>query len=143
MTVYKSFSATETARLGADFARNAKPGDIICLQGPLGAGKTVFAQGFAREIGYTGRVVSPTFTIMNIYEGGQLPIYHFDLYRLEGGIDELIGIGYEDYFFANGICLIEWPEMVPEAIPPTAIWLEMKVDFALDAEYREISHVTK
>jgi len=138
VTSYNSFSAEETMAIAADFARAAKPGDIICLSGPLGAGKTVFAQGFAKEIGCIGHVTSPTFTILQVYEGGRLPIYHFDLYRLEGGLDELEGIGYEDYFYADGVCLIEWPSMIPEAMPPTAIWLEMSIDFTNDAESRKI-----
>ncbi|MCL2528225.1 MAG: tRNA (adenosine(37)-N6)-threonylcarbamoyltransferase complex ATPase subunit type 1 TsaE, partial [Defluviitaleaceae bacterium] len=99
MKKYKTATPEETAELAADYGRNAAPGDIVCLCGPLGAGKTVFAQGFARGLGYEGRVTSPTFTIMQEYEGGRLPLYHFDLYRLEGGAGELEGIGYEDYFY--------------------------------------------
>ena len=138
MTVYESFSADETARIAADFGRTAAAGDIICLSGPLGAGKTVFAQGFAQGLGYTGRVTSPTFTIMQIYEGGRLPLYHFDLYRLEGGVDDLEGIGYEDYFYAGGVCLIEWPTMAVEAMPSGARWVELRGDFERGAEFREI-----
>jgi len=118
---FVSTSAQETAVFAASIAKDAAPGDIFCLSGPLGAGKTVFAQGFAQGLGYAGQVTSPTFTIMQIYEGGRLPIYHFDLYRLDGGIMELEGIGYEDYFYADGVTLIEWPQMAPEAIPPDAI----------------------
>jgi len=136
--VHESFSAEDTARIAADFGRAASPGDIICLSGPLGAGKTVFAQGFARGLGYAGRVTSPTFTIMQEYEGGRLPLYHFDLYRLEGGTVDLEGIGYEDYFFAGGVCLIEWPEMAADAMPPKALLVEMRADFARGAEFREI-----
>ena len=130
--VYTSTSAAETASIAEGLASTASPGDIICLAGPLGAGKTVFAQGFARGIGYSGRVTSPTFTIMQIYEGGRLPIYHFDLYRLDGGIEDLEGIGYEDYFYANGVCLIEWPEMAQGAMPTASTWVEFKTDFATD-----------
>ena len=134
--IYKSFSGEETARIAADFGRAAAPGDIICLCGPLGAGKTVFAQGFAKGLGYTGWVTSPTFTIMQIYEGGRLPLYHFDLYRLEGGTEELEGIGYEDYFFAGGVCLIEWPEKAIDAIPDTACFVD--IGFLQDTDYREL-----
>jgi len=130
MAVYKTSSAEETARIAAELAKSAAPGDIICLSGPLGAGKTVFAQGFARGLGYTGQVTSPTFTIMQIYEGGRLPIYHFDWYRLEGGIGELEGIGYEDFFFAEGVSIIEWPEMAAEAVPPTATMVTVLGDFS-------------
>ncbi|MCL2403963.1 MAG: tRNA (adenosine(37)-N6)-threonylcarbamoyltransferase complex ATPase subunit type 1 TsaE [Defluviitaleaceae bacterium] len=138
MTVYESCSAEETEAIAAEYGINAVAGDIICLSGTLGAGKTVFARGVAKGLGYTGRVTSPTFTIMNIYEGGRLPLYHFDLYRLEGGIADLEGIGYEDYFFADGVCLIEWPEMAENAMPPGALRVEILGDFSKDAEFREI-----
>ena len=138
MKIYKSFSAKETARIAADFAHISAPGDIICLSGPLGAGKTVFTQGFAKGLGYNGRVTSPTFTIMQIYEGGRIPLYHFDLYRLDGGADELEGIGYEDYFYAGGVCLVEWPEKARDAMPKGARWVEIQVDFSRGAKYREI-----
>lgn len=138
MIVHKSRSAEDTARIATEFGIKAMPGDIICLSGPLGAGKTVFARGVAQGLGYTGRVTSPTFTIMNIYEGGRLPLYHFDLYRLEGGIADLEGIGYEDYFFAGGVCLIEWPEMAQDAMPPGALRVELIADFSCDADFREI-----
>ena len=138
MITYESYSAEETARIAAEFGHAASPGDIICLSGPLGAGKTVFAQGFAKGLGYTGRVTSPTFTIMQEFEGGRLPLYHFDLYRLEGGTTDLEGIGYEDYFFAGGVCLIEWPEMATDAMPPNALMVEIRADFARGAEFREI-----
>jgi len=136
--VYESFSATDTASIAASIATTAKPGDIICLSGPLGAGKTVFAQGFAQGLGCKNRVVSPTFTIMQIHEDGRLPLYHFDLYRLEGGEDELCGIGYEDYFYANGVSLVEWPEKAASAIPHTAIMIKMETDFDRDGDYRRI-----
>jgi len=129
-------SPEETAKLAAEIACAAAPGDIICLVGPLGAGKTVFAQGFAQGLGYTGLVTSPTFTIMQIYEGGRVPMYHFDLYRLEGGRDELQGIGYEDYFYGDGVCLVEWPEMAEDAIPDTARWVKIELD---DGDTREIN----
>ena len=135
---YKSYSAADTASIATDLGRDANPGDIFCLSGPLGAGKTVFAQGFARGLGYEGRVTSPTFTLMNVYEGGRLPLYHFDLYRLEGGEEELAGIGYEDYFYSYGVCLVEWPEQASTAIPLTAKWIELCTDYKHDTNYREI-----
>jgi len=142
MTVYKTNSPEETTSIAAEFSKLAQPGDIICLSGPLGAGKTVFAQGFACGLGFCGQVTSPTFTIMQIYEGGRLPIYHFDWYRLEGGIGELEGIGYEDYFFADGVSLIEWPEMAAEAVPPGAVRVEIRVDLLQGGDYREIEWAT-
>jgi tRNA threonylcarbamoyladenosine biosynthesis protein TsaE len=105
---YKSFLAVYIEKIAYEYGKNAKPGDIFCLSGNLGAGKTVFAKGFAKGLEYEGNVTSPTFTIVNEYEGGRIPIYHFDLYRLEGG--ELESIGCEEYFYGNGVCLIEWPE---------------------------------
>jgi len=139
MTVYKTNSADETASIAAELAKAAAPGDIICLSGPLGAGKTVFAQGFAQGLGYIGQVTSPTFTIMQVYEGGRLPIYHFDWYRLEGGIGELEGIGYEDFFFAEGVSLIEWPEMAAEAVPQGATRVKISGDFLGDSREVTIS----
>ena len=117
--VFKSFSAEETAEIAYKFGQNAKQGDIFCISGTLGAGKTVFAQGFARGLGYTGRVTSPTFTIMNEYDNARLPIYHFDLYRLEHEC-ELESIGYEEYFFSDGVCLVEWPERAEGVFPKSA-----------------------
>ena len=134
--IYKSNSPEETTGIAKDFGRKAAPGDIICLTGPLGAGKTVFAQGFAQGMGYTGQVTSPTFTVLQVYEGGRLPIYHFDWYRLEGGIAELEGIGYEDFFFAEGVTLIEWPEMAAEAVPDGATQIEIRG--GLTGEMREL-----
>ena len=146
MTIHKSFSAEETAGIAAQYGASAKPGDIVCLSGPLGAGKTVFARGFAAGLGYSGRVTSPTFTIINIYEGGSLPLYHFDLYRLEGGHNDLEGIGYEDYFYSGGVCLIEWPEMAEGVMRAGALRVEIGADFSKSAEFREIrvyTHIPK
>lgn len=131
----KSFSSENTQQLGFMVGKEAKPGDVICLIGSLGAGKTVFAQGFCRALEYEGRVTSPTFNIMNTYEGGRFPIYHFDLYRLE---NDLESIGYEDYFFGQGVSLVEWPEKAMEAIPEGAIWLEITAPPSDSDDYREI-----
>ncbi len=99
-------SASETKLFAAELAARAEPGDIYCLRGELGAGKTVFAQGFVRGLGYEGEVTSPTFTLVHEYLGGRLPVYHFDLYRLEEA-DALNGLGYEEYFYCESVCLIE------------------------------------
>jgi tRNA threonylcarbamoyladenosine biosynthesis protein TsaE len=127
----KSRSPEDTFRIAEEFAANAAPGDIIALTGELGAGKTVFAQGFARGVGYEGRVTSPTFTLMNIYEGGRLTLYHFDLYRLTDGGEGLEGIGYEDFFYAGGVCLIEWAERAGELLPENAV--EIRIERVDDA----------
>jgi tRNA threonylcarbamoyladenosine biosynthesis protein TsaE len=134
---YESFCAEETAKIAAAFGKNAKAGDIFCLCGNLGAGKTVFAQGFVTGIGYAGRVTSPTFTIMNEYEGGRLPVYHFDLYRLEGTVD-LESIGYEEYFFGDGVSLVEWAERADDVFPRGAYFVKINSDLSRGDEFREI-----
>jgi len=136
--ICKSFSASDTENLGFILGQEAKKGDIFCLTGDLGAGKTVFAQGLALGLGYSGRVTSPTFTLMNEYVGGRLPMYHFDLYRLENGEEDMETIGYEDYFYGNGVALVEWAELAGDAIPGHAIWIKIKQDLKKNAEYREI-----
>ena len=132
----KSTSPEDTKGLGFILGQEAKKGDIFCLTGNLGAGKTVFAQGFALGLGYEGQVTSPTFTLMNEYIGGRLPMYHFDLYRLEGGAEDLESIGYEDYFYGKGVSLIEWAELAGDAIPENAIWI--KIDQVKNPKHRSI-----
>lgn len=133
----QSYCAEDTENLGFILGQEAKKGDIFCLSGDLGAGKTVFAKGFAKGIGYNDNVTSPTFTLMNEYIGGRLPIYHFDLYRLEGGESDMESIGYEDYFYGKGVSLIEWAEIAGDIIPVDAIWI--KIDAAEETEHRQIS----
>jgi tRNA threonylcarbamoyladenosine biosynthesis protein TsaE len=135
--LYKSNSADETRRIAGDIAAKAAPGDIYCLTGELGAGKTVFAQGFAAGMNYNGDVTSPTFTLLHEYIGGRMPVYHFDLYRLERG-DELEGLGYEEYFYGNGVCLIEWPERANGLIPEGASYIKITTDYDAGAEVRSI-----
>jgi len=137
--ICESYSASDTENLGFILGQEAKKGDIFCLRGDLGAGKTVLAQGFAKGLGYAHRVTSPTFTLMNEYIGGRLPIYHFDLYRLEGGETDMESIGYEDYFYGNGVALVEWAELAQDAIPPHAIWIKITQDMQNDIDYREIT----
>jgi tRNA threonylcarbamoyladenosine biosynthesis protein TsaE len=112
-----SSSPSETTAIAAQLAQTAQAGDIICLHGSLGAGKTTFVQGFSAAMGYHGAVTSPTFTLVNEYHGGRLPIYHFDLYRLDSP-PELETIGAEEYFYSHAICLIEWAENGGDYIPP-------------------------
>ena len=116
---YLSHSTEETEALGAELARSLRPGDVIAYLGDLGAGKTAFTRGLARGLGCTGRVTSPTFTIVNEYEG-PIPLFHFDMYRL-GDADELFDIGWEDYLARGGVCAVEWSERIPEEIPGDAI----------------------
>lgn len=105
----------ETEALGVRLAQELKSGDVIAYTGDLGAGKTAFTRGLARGLGVSTRVTSPTFTIVNEYEGGRLPLFHFDMYRL-GSADDLWDIGWEDYLERGGICAVEWSENVEEAL---------------------------
>jgi len=138
--IYKSFSPEATEELGYKFGLNAKSGDIFCLSGELGAGKTVFARGMARGLGYTGRVTSPTFTLMNVYENGRLPFYHFDLYRLENGQSDLESIGYEDFLYSDGVSLVEWAERAEGSFTGEITWIKITT---LDEGCREIKVITK
>ena len=113
-------SPAETEALGARLAEALDAGRVVAFTGDLGAGKTAFVSGMARALGVEERVTSPTFTIVNEYEGGRLPLFHFDMYRL-GDADELFHIGWEDYLARGGICAVEWSENVAEAIEPDAV----------------------
>ena len=123
----ESRSEQETYQAGRQLGQFAKPGEIYCLNGDLGVGKTVFTKGFAEGIGIQEPVNSPTFTIIQQYEEGRLPLYHFDVYRISD-IDEMEEIGYEDYFFGDGVCLIEWANLIEEIIPDYAVWITIEKD---------------
>jgi len=116
-------SATETA--GREFAAELSAGSIVALTGPLGGGKTRFVKGVAAGIGATGEVTSPTFTLIHEYTGGRVPVYHFDFFRIEDrqSADRL---GLDEYFFGDGICVVEWAEKFPELIPPGARWVSFE-----------------
>ena len=113
---YVSHSEAETEALGRRLAAVLAPGAVVAYRGDLGMGKTAFTRGLARGLGYEGRVTSPTFTIVNEYEGGGLPLFHFDMYRLEDAGD-LFDIGWEDYLDRGGVCAVEWSERISEALP--------------------------
>lgn len=117
---YITNGAQETEALGEALARILKPGTVIAFTGDLGAGKTAFTRGLARGLNIPERVTSPTFTIVNEYEGGRLPLFHFDMYRL-GSADELFDIGWEDYLDRGGVCAVEWSENIAEFIPDDAV----------------------
>ena len=119
-------------------AKDARAGQIYTLIGDLGAGKTVFTQGFARGLGVDDYVNSPTFTILQVYEDARLPLYHFDVYRI-GDVEEMDEIGYEDYFFGDGVCLIEWADLVHEIIPQEHIRVEIEKDPIKGVDYRVIT----
>ena len=128
----------ETFALGQEIGRNAKPGQVYTLTGDLGVGKTVFTQGVAAGLGITEPVNSPTFTIVQVYEEGRLPFYHFDVYRI-GDLEEMEEIGYDDYFFGQGICLIEWAELIEEILPEKRIEVTIEKDLEKGFEYRKIT----
>ncbi len=135
--VVETHSAEETFELGYKMGQKASSGDIVCLEGDLGAGKTVFAQGFAKGLGIRENINSPTFTIVQIYEGGRLPLYHFDVYRITD-IEEIYEIGFEEYFFGNGVCLIEWASIVHQVIPQSAVIIKIHKSLSADFDYRKI-----
>ncbi|KAI4453502.1 peptidyl-prolyl cis-trans isomerase-related [Holotrichia oblita] len=136
--IYKSLNAAQTEGIGRDIAAEAKKGDIYCLSGDLGAGKTVFAKGFAKGLGIVEAVTSPTFTLVNVYESGHLPLYHFDVYRLSGE-NQMYDTGYEEFFYGGGVCLVEWAENVIEVIPPDAVWITIEKEFKYGEDYRKIT----
>ena len=128
----------DTAALGALLGRTASPGQIYTLTGDLGVGKTVFTQGFAKGLGVAGPVNSPTFTIVQIYEDGRLPFYHFDVYRI-ADVEEMEEIGYEDCFYGDGVCLIEWAELIEEILPRNIVQVLIEKDLEKGFDYRRIS----
>jgi tRNA threonylcarbamoyladenosine biosynthesis protein TsaE len=115
-----------------------KRGDIVLLNGDLGVGKTVFTKGFGEGLGVKDTINSPTFTIMQIYETGRLPLYHFDVYRI-GDLEEMEEIGYEDYFYGDGVCLIEWAELIQELLPDKVVKVTIEKELEKGFEYRKIS----
>ena len=122
---YISHSVSETEAIGEALGRTLSPGSVLAYRGDLGMGKTAFTRGLARGLGCTGRVTSPTFTIVNEYEGGRLPLFHFDMYRL-GSADELYDIGWEDYLARGGVCAVEWSEIVRDALEPGCIRVDLR-----------------
>ena len=136
--IYETNSEKETFELGKNLGEQAKAGQIFCLNGDLGVGKTVFTQGFAKGHGIEENVNSPTFTIIQVYEEGRIPLYHFDVYRI-GDPEEMYEIGYEEYFFGEGVCLIEWSKLIDELIPEEAINIEIDKNLEKGLDYRKIT----
>ena len=136
--IIETHDPEETFEVGRKIGMNAKPGQIYTLTGDLGVGKTVFTQGVAAGLGITEPVNSPTFTIIQEYEDGRLPFYHFDVYRI-GDLEEMEEIGYDDYFFGQGICLIEWAELIEEILPEKRIDVTIEKDLEKGFEYRKIT----
>lgn len=138
MEIYESSSPEETFKLGKEIGQGAKPGDVYTLTGDLGVGKTVFTQGVAAGLGIKEPVNSPTFTIIQIYEEGRMPLYHLDVYRI-GDISEMEETGYEDYFYGDGLCVVEWAELIKELLPENHKKITIEKDLEKGFDYRRIT----
>ena len=136
--VIETWGPEETRAFGKKMGQEARPGQVICLNGDLGVGKTIFTQGFAEGLGISEPVNSPTFTIIQEYESGRMPFYHFDVYRI-GDIEEMEEIGYDDYFYGNGICLIEWANLIEEILPEQIIEITIEKNLEKGFDYRKIT----
>lgn len=132
---HTTYSEQETLKLGERLSNGIRPGDSICLEGDLGAGKTVLVKGIARGLGIADAITSPTFTLVNTYEG-DITLHHFDVYRINDP-EELFEIGWEEYFGPEAVCIVEWGDRVKELLPPKSIWIKISRD-AADPDKREI-----
>ena len=136
--IIESFSPEDTLELGRKMGKEAQPGDVYTLIGDLGVGKTVFTQGIADGLEIEESICSPTFTIVQVYEEGRMPFYHFDVYRI-GDIEEMDEIGYEDYFYGEGLCMIEWANLIEEILPPSYKEITIEKDLEKGFDYRKIT----
>ena len=136
--VIESFNEKETYQLGYDLGRKANKKDVFCLLGDLGVGKTVFTQGFADGLQIEEPISSPTFTIVQEYQSGRIPLYHFDVYRI-ADVEEMEEIGYEDYFYGEGVCLIEWANLIVEILPTELTVIKIEKDLEKGFDYRRIT----
>ena len=136
--IIESFSPETTALLGMKIGRQVMPGDVICLEGELGVGKTVFTQGLALGLGITDNVNSPTFTLIQEYHEGRIPLYHFDVYRISGPWD-MDDLGYEEYFYGDGVCLVEWGRLIEELLPSDTVYIHIEKDLEKGFDYRKIT----
>lgn len=136
--IVETYNEKETFALGQKIGREAKAGTIFALNGDLGVGKTVFTKGVADGLMIDEPVNSPTFTIVQVYDSGRMPFYHFDVYRI-GDVSEMDEIGYEDYFFGDGVCFVEWAELIEELMPEDTIWITIEKDLSKGFEYRKIT----
>ena len=136
--VIETWSPKETYALGEKIGREALPGQVYTLNGDLGVGKTVFTQGVAAGLGIQEPVNRPTFTIVQVYEEGRMPFYHFDVYRI-GDVEEMEEIGYQDYFYGEGLCMIEWAQLIEEIIPENARHITIEKDLDKGFDYRRIT----
>ena len=133
---YISNSYEETQKIATDFAKTLKEGDVLCMYGDLGVGKTAFVQGLAKGLEIDEPITSPTFTIVNEYSG-TLPLYHFDVYRIADS-DEMYEIGYEEYVYGDGVSVIEWPQLIDDILPEKRYDIEIAKDYDKGENYRTI-----
>lgn len=136
--IIESFKAEDTFELGKKFGQSVKLGQVICLFGDLGVGKTVFTQGFAEGLGIKEAISSPTFTILQVYDEGRMPLYHFDVYRIED-VEEMYEVGFEDYFDGEGVCLVEWANLIEEILPSRRTIITIEKDLDKGFDYRRIT----
>ncbi|MEG0806542.1 MAG: tRNA (adenosine(37)-N6)-threonylcarbamoyltransferase complex ATPase subunit type 1 TsaE [Lachnospiraceae bacterium] len=136
--IVETFSPEETFDFGKKLGQWAKPGEVYTLIGDLGVGKTVLTQGIGSGLGIKEPICSPTFTIVQVYEEGRIPFYHFDVYRI-GDIEEMDEIGYEDYFYAEGLTMIEWGNLIQEILPPNRKEIQIEKDLEKGFDYRRIT----
>lgn len=136
--VFESTSSEMTFDFAKKIGENLKRGDVLCLDGDLGVGKTVFTKGVAAGLGIKDDVSSPTFTLIQEYYGGRLPLYHFDVYRIDGQWD-MDDLGYEEYFYGEGVCLVEWGSMIKELFPENTIYVRIEKDLEKGFDYRKIT----
>lgn len=136
--IIETRSAEETYNLGVEIGKKATKGQVYTMVGDLGVGKTVFTQGIAKGLGIEEAISSPTFTIVQVYDEGRLPFYHFDVYRI-GDISEMDEIGYEDYIYGEGVTLIEWANLIEEILPDNRICITIEKDLEQGFEYRKIT----
>lgn len=138
MRIFETMKPEETLELGKKIGEHVKAGAVISLEGDLGVGKTVFTQGFALGLGITECVNSPTFTIVQVYDEGRLPFYHFDVYRI-ADVEELDEIGYADYFYGEGVCVVEWANRISEMMPEGHMVITIEKDLEKGFDYRKIT----
>lgn len=136
--VIESLNEKDTYKLGFEVGENAQEGDIYCLDGDLGVGKTVFTAGLAKGLEIETPICSPTFTILQTYEEGRLPLYHFDVYRIED-VDEMEEIGFDEYAFGHGVCIIEWGKQIEDILPPHTKLITIEKDLDKGFDYRKIT----
>lgn len=136
--IYETYGADETFALGKELGQSAKPGSVYALVGDLGVGKTVFTQGVAAGLEIKEHINSPTFTIVQVYEDGRIPFYHFDVYRI-GDPEEMYEIGYEDYFYGDGVCFVEWANLIEELMPENTVTIKIEKNPEKGFDYRKIT----